>query len=102
METINVIIIDTTGVAKDIHPFGVVPVKPIESAFKDTDKYFKALTTYNASLNQWCEIDASLKIYHIESMICDSKLVVSNNCLRWHTGKSYKAILLENGLIQII
>ncbi len=102
METINVVTTNTTGGAKDVHPLGAIPVKPLEIAFKDPEKYQTALVGYEFVLQKWNDINASLKVYQIESMVCDSKLVVSNKVLHWHTGKSYKAIQLENGLIQIV
>jgi len=102
MENITVVIYDKSGLAKDPHPLGAIPVKPFASDFKDKDKLNKALKLYEENLLNWNTIDEKLTRYSIESMVCDNGWVVSNSVLWWHIGKQYKAIILENKSLQII
>jgi len=102
MENINVVISHESGIAKDPHPLGPAPVKPVASDFKDAVKLKNAQIAFDTAMQNWLDADDKLNTYQNESMVCDSGIVVSNKVLHWHVGKKYKAIKLENQSIQII
>lgn len=102
MNPIDIVIIGTTGLAKDQHPMGPEPISPIEHSFKDASKFQEALEKYYATSKEWNTIAATLKTYQISSMVCDSGITVRNDVLHWHLGKKYKANILENGTLQVI
>lgn len=102
MESIEVVIIDRSGIAKDPHPMGPPPPKPIESNFKNRDEFVAAIEEYAEENFKWKEVDKTLNTYQIHSMVCDSGIVVGNHALWWHVNKKYKANVLKDNLIQII
>lgn len=102
MEPFNVVIIDAGGTAKDPHPLGECPFKDKDNDFLDKKNIYPGLS-YEEAVAKWKEIDATLKTYLIESLRCDSGIIVSNKVLHWHVGKTYKALdNLEDDFIQIV
>ena len=87
---IPITILSESGLAKDTHPMGAKLVstngKPISPEL----------------LNKWIDIEGTLKTYQIESIKCDSGIIVSNKVLHWHIGKNYKANIINDNLIQVI
>ncbi len=102
MEPINVVIIDPKGLAKDIHPKGAAPILPIETDFKEKEKFVAAMIAFLTATSDWRTIDSTLGIYPIGSMVTDAGETIQNKVLHWHVGKTYKAVKVEYPFIQII
>lgn len=102
MEPFNVVICHADGLAKEPHPLGAMPVKPFSGDFKDAAKLKLAMDIFTTTLRMWNDVDEKLQVYSVKSMVCDSKIVVSNDVLHWHVGNKYKAVLLDGWNIQII
>lgn len=103
---IPIVIVDEKGVAKDPHPMGARPVKPNKHDFKSDasgqQKFLDASEKYIVDHEKWVEIDSTLEIYGIESMVTDAGQTISGNVLRWVSGKRYKAIVFKDKTVQVV
>jgi hypothetical protein len=99
MDLLNLAISDSKGIAKQIHPSGLCPEKPLKNDFKDETKFLNAMLAYETSLLKWQVIDATLLTYPISALKCASGIMVNAKVLHWHLGGKIKAQLLEDGSV---
>lgn len=96
METFIVTLDKTNGVAKDPHPLSY-PQKP-QPISKD---YPEQLIDWQNKVSEWERIDANLKRYQIENLVCDSGIKIDAQHINFSVGENRNAVILENGNIEV-
>ena len=101
-ETIQVVLLGGWA-CKDPHTMPL-PVVPKESHFDKRDKYFEALVQYHVDMKAWVEIEATLKKYAIETLKCDSGMIVRAKALNFrpYRGQLRTAVIIGDNKVQIV
>ncbi len=102
MNTIQVVLLGG-WVCKDPHP-KELPVQPKPAHFDERSKYFEALIKYHVLMKDYVEIDATLKKYSIETLKCESGMVVRAKVLNFrpYRGQTRSAVIVGENKVQIV